>query len=161
LLHGGGHEFGIRSSTENTAGIVGFAKAVELCQREMKSESKRLTALRDNLIREILKISNTKLNGHATQRLYNNANFSFSGIEGESLVMHLDMHGIAASTGSACSTKSLKPSHVLTAIGLDHVTAHGSLRLTIGRSTTQEDVGYVVKTVREIVENLRKISPLV
>lgn len=160
LLHGGGHEFGLRSSTENTAGIVGFGKAVELCQRNMKIDMKSLINLRDKLINEILKIPNTRLNGHAKQRLYNNANFSFHGIEGESLVMHLDMHGIAASTGSACSTKSLKPSHVLTAIGLDHVTAHGSLRLTLGRNTTERNVDYAVKTVREIVENLRKISPI-
>lgn len=160
LLHGGGHEFGLRSSTENTAGIVGFAKAVEICQKEMKPEAKILTALRDYLIKEMLKIPNTKLNGHAAKRIYNNANFSFFGIEGESLIMHLDMQGIAGSTGSACSTKSLKPSHVLTAIGLPHVQAHGSLRLTLGRSTTQQDIDYAVKTVKEIVENLRKISPI-
>jgi len=160
LLHGGGHEFGLRSSTENTAGIVGFAKAVEICQREIKPEAKRLTALRDYLIKEMLKIPNTKLNGHATRRLYNNSNFSFFGIEGESLIMHLDMQGIAGSTGSACSTKSLKPSHVLTAIGLPHVQAHGSLRLTLGRSSTKEEIDYTIKTVREIVENLRKISPI-
>lgn len=160
LLHGGGHEFGLRSSTENTAGIVGFSKAVEICKREINSEAKRLTILRDYLIKEVLKIPNTRLNGHATQRLYNNTNFSFFGIEGESLIMHLDMQGIAASTGSACSTKSLKPSHVLTAIGLSHVQAHGSLRLTLGRSTRKEDLDYVVKNVKEIVENLRKISPI-
>ncbi len=160
LLHGGGHEFGLRSSTENTAGIVGFAKAVEICQREMKSEAKRLTELRDYLVKEMLKIPNAKLNGHSTRRLYNNANFSFFGIEGESLIMHLDMQGIAGSTGSACSTKSLKPSHVLTSIGLPHIQAHGSLRLTLGRSTTQQDIDYAVKTVKEIVENLRKISPI-
>ena len=160
LLHGGGHEFGLRSSTENTPGIVGFGRAVELCQRNMKPEAKKISILRDKLIEEILKIPNTRLNGHARQRLYNNANFSFHGIEGESLVMHLDMHGIAASTGSACSTKSLKPSHVLTAIGLDHVTAHGSLRLTLGRNTTEKDINYTIRTVREIVENLRKISPI-
>ena len=146
LLHGGGHEFGLRSSTENTAGIVGFGRAVELCQRNLKSEPKKLGLLRDKLIKEMLKIPNTRLNGHATQRLYNNANFSFHGIEGESLVMHLDMHGIAASTGSACSTKSLKPSNVLTAIGLDHVTAHGSLRLTIGRNTTEKDINYTISS---------------
>ena len=160
LLHGGGHEFGLRSSTENTAGIVGFAKAVEICQREMKPEAKRLTALRDYLIKEMLKIPNTKLNGHPIKRLYNNTNFSFFGIEGESLIMHLDMQGIAGSTGSACSTKSLKPSHVLTAIGLPHVQAHGSLRLTLGRSSTKEEIDYTIKNVREIVENLRKISPI-
>ena len=160
LLHGGGHEFGLRSSTENTPGIVGFGRAVELCQRNMKPEAKKISILRDMLIEEILKIPNTRLNGHTKQRLYGNANVSFHGIEGESLVMHLDMQGIAASTGSACSTKSLKPSHVLTAIGLDHVTAHGSLRLTLGRSTTEQDIDYTVKAVREIVENLRKISPL-
>lgn len=160
LLHGGGHEFGFRSSTENVAGIVGFAKAVELCDKNMKAETKRLTFLRDKMIGEILQIPNTKLNGHATQRIYNNANFSFSGIEGESLVMHLDMQGIAASTGSACSTKSLKPSHVLTAIGLNHIQAHGSLRLTLGRSTSEQDIDYTIQKVKEIVENLRKISPI-
>lgn len=160
LLHGGGHEFGRRSSTENTAGIVGFAKAVEICQKEMKQESKRIVILRDYLIKEILKMPNTKLNGHPTKRIYSNTNFSFYGIEGESLIMHLDMQGIAASTGSACSTKSLKPSHVLTAIGLSHVQAHGSLRLTLGRSTTLENIDYAIKNVREIVENLRKISPI-
>jgi len=160
LLHGGGHEFGLRSSTENTACIVGFAKAVEICQREMKSEAKRLTELRDYLVKEMLKIPNAKLNGHPTKRLYNNANFSFFGIEGESLIMHLDMQGIAGSTGSACSTKSLKPSHVLTSIGLPHVQAHGSLRLTLGRSSTKEEIDYTIKTVGGIVENLRKISPI-
>ncbi|MFH0831519.1 MAG: cysteine desulfurase NifS [archaeon] len=160
LLHGGGQEFGLRSSTENVSGIAGFGKAVELCRKNMKSDAGRIGKLRDMLMKEILKIPNTRLNGHAKQRLYNNTNFSFHGIEGESLVMHLDMQGIAASTGSACSTKSLKPSHVLTAIGLDHVTAHGSLRLSIGRNAAEKDIIYTVQSVREIVENLRKISPI-
>jgi cysteine desulfurase len=160
LLHGGGHEFGIRSSTENVAGIVGFAKALDICYRDMKTESRRLAELRDYLVKEILRIPSTRLNGSLKKRIYHNANFSFSGIEGESLIMHLDMQGIAASTGSACSTKSLKPSHVLTAIGLPHVDAHGSLRLTIGRNTSKEDIDYTIRIVKDIVENLRKISPL-
>ncbi|MFH1249109.1 MAG: cysteine desulfurase NifS [archaeon] len=160
LLAGGGHEFGVRSSTENVAGIQGLSKAVEICRKEMNSDAKRILSLRDYLIKEMLKVPNTRLNGGISKRLYNNANFSFSGIEGESLIMHLDMGGIAASTGSACSTKSLKPSHVLTAIGLDHVTAHGSLRLTLGRHTTKQEIDYAIQKTKEIVENLRKISPI-
>jgi len=160
LLHGGNHEFGLRSSTENVAGIVGFTKAMELCAKNMKKESRRLTYLRDKLIGAVLKIPNTRLNGHATTRIYNNANFSFRGIEGESLVMHLDMAGISASTGSACSTKELEPSHVLKAIGLDDIEAHGSLRLTLGRSTTEKDIEYTVRKIKDIVYNLRKISPV-
>lgn len=160
LLHGGGHEFGLRSSTENVAGIVGLGKAVEVYEKRMRQDAERILKLRDKLIKGMLEITGARLNGHATKRLYNNANFSFSGIEGESLIMHLDMNGIAASTGSACSTKDLRPSHVLTAIGLDHVTAHGSLRLTLGRSTTEEEIDYTIKTVKDIVQNLRKISPL-
>jgi len=159
LIHGGGHEFGLRSGTENIPGIVGFAKATELAVKNMNKESKNEIMLRDKLINEVLKIPNTRLNGHPKERLSGNAHFSFRGIEGESLIMHLDMQGIAASTGSACSTKSLKPSHVLTAIGLDAVTSHGSLRLTLGKDNTENDINHVVKAIKEIVENLRKISP--
>ncbi|MCX6818858.1 MAG: cysteine desulfurase NifS [Candidatus Aenigmarchaeota archaeon] len=160
VLHGGGQENGMRSGTENIAGIVGFAKAVELAKDNMKSEMNRLTALRDKLIRGVLQIPDCWLNGHPEKRLPGNANFSFKYIEGESLVLYLDMNGIAASTGSACSTKSLKPSHVLTAIGLSHEEAHGSLRLALGRHNTDEDVDYALKVLPGIVSNLRKMSPL-
>jgi cysteine desulfurase len=159
LLHGGGHEFGLRSTTENIAGIVGFSAATEFRKKEMKPEAKRLTKLRDKLIKGVLKIEDSHLNGHPTLRLPNNANFYFDFIEGESLIMHLDAKGIAASTGSACSSKSLEPSHVLLAIGLRHEQAHGSLRLTLGKCNTDKDVKYVLKVLPEIVEKLRKISP--
>ena len=125
----------------------------------MKQEIKKETNLRDKLIEGLLKVRGSRLNGHPSLRLPGNANFSFSGIEGESLVIHLDMQGIAASTGSACSTKSLKPSHVLTAIGLKPEMAHGSLRLTIGKENTEKDIEYALRVIPEIVENLRKISP--
>lgn len=159
LLHGGGHEFGLRSTTENVAGIVGFGAATELRKKEMKPEAKRLTKLRDKLIKNVLNIERSHLNGHPTLRLPNNANFYFDFIEGESLIMHLDAKGIAASTGSACSSKSLEPSHVLTAIGLKHEQAHGSLRLTLGKYNTDADVKYVSKVLPEVVEKLRRISP--
>ncbi|MCD6215954.1 MAG: cysteine desulfurase NifS [Candidatus Aenigmarchaeota archaeon] len=160
LLHGGGHEFGLRSSTENVAGIVGFGKAAEIAKKEMRGESERLIKLRNTLIENILKIDDCWLNGHPDKRLPNNANFSFRFIEGESLVMYLDMQGICASTGSACSSKSLEPSHVLTAIGLKPEEAHGSLRLTTGRFTTKEDIDYVIEVLPNVVKNLRKLSPL-
>lgn len=159
LIHGGGHEMDMRSGTENVAGIVGFAKATQIAMKNMRKGIKKETALRDKLISGILKIAGSRLNGHPTKRLPGNANFSFGGIEGESLVMHLDMKGIAASTGSACSTRSLKPSHVLTAIGLTPMQAHGSLRLTLGRENTEVDIDYVLGILPDIVENLRKISP--
>jgi len=159
LLHGGGHEFGLRSSTVNVPAIVGFAEAARICKKEMKKEAERLTRLRDRLIKGCLKIENSHLNGHPTQRLPNNANFWFAYIEGESLVTQLDMYGIAASTGSACSSESLEPSHVLLAIGLKPHEAHGSLRLSIGRWTRRKEVDYVLKVLPKVVENLRKISP--
>jgi cysteine desulfurase len=159
LLHGGGHEFGLRSSTVNVAGIVGFGKAVELRKKEMKPEAKKLAKLRDRLIKGTLKIENSHLNGHPTLRLPNNANFWFAFIEGESLVMQLDDYGIEASTGSACSSASLEPSHVLLAIGLKHHEAHGSLRLSIGKWTTREEVDYVLKVLPKAVARLREISP--
>ena len=159
LIHGGGHEFGLRSSTVNVAGIVGFAKAVEIQKKEMNSDAKKQIKFRDGMIKEISKIPDSRLNGHATKRLPNNVNFSFSYIEGESLIMQLDMKGIAASTGSACSTESLEPSHVLLAIGLKHEEAHGSLRLTLGKYTKKEEVNYVLKVLPGVVKKLRKISP--
>jgi cysteine desulfurase len=159
LLHGGGQESGLRSGTENIPGIVGMAKSAELAGKETNSENSRLAKLRDILIKEILKIPGTRLNGHASRRLANNANFSFQNIEGESIVMLLDKAGIAASTGSACSTKSLEPSHVLLAIGLSHKDAHGSLRLTLGKSNNEKDIKTAIREIKKIVNQLRKISP--
>jgi cysteine desulfurase len=159
LLHGGGHEFGLRSSTVNVAGIVGLAEAVKLRKKEMKLEAKKLTKLRDALIKGVLKIENSHLNGHPTMRLPNNANFWFGFIEGEALIMELNSKGIYGSTGSACSSESLEPSHVLTAIGLKHEEAHGSLRLSLGKYTNQADIKYTTKVLPEVVEKLRKISP--
>jgi cysteine desulfurase len=159
LIHGGGHENGLRSGTENVAGIVGFGKAAELAENERAIEAGREIKLRDKLIKGTLKIKNSYLNGHPTIRLPNNANFSFKFIEGEGLVLDLDSHGIAASTGSACSSKSLEPSHVLLCIGLKHEEAHGSLRLSLGRDTNDRDINYVLKVLPKSVERLRKISP--
>jgi len=159
LIHGGGQEHGMRSGTENVAGVVGFAKAVELGMKEMKAEGKRLARLRDMLINSVLKIENSALTGHPTARLPNNASFWFKFIEGEALGLSLDDLGIASSTGSACSSKSLEPSHVLLACGLKAHEAHGSLRLTIGCDTTKADVDYVLKVLPGVVEKLRKISP--
>ncbi|MDI6798712.1 MAG: cysteine desulfurase NifS [Candidatus Aenigmarchaeota archaeon] len=159
LLHGGGHEFGLRSSTVNVPAIVGFGAAVDIAKKEMKQEAERLTKLRDKLIKGVLKIEYSHLNGHPTKRLPNNTNFWFAFIEGESLVLQLDSYGIAASTGSACSSESLEPSHVLMAIGLKHEEAHGSLRLTLGKWTTKKDIDYALEVLPKVVERLRKISP--
>ncbi|HMB45032.1 MAG TPA: cysteine desulfurase NifS, partial [Candidatus Methanoperedens sp.] len=142
-LHGGGHERNIRSSTENVPGIVGFGKACELAKERLPQEL-NLAALRDSLIKRVLEIKDSYLNGHPIKRLPNNANFRFSYIEGESMILNLDMKGVAASTGSACSSTSLEPSHVLLAIGLRPEESHGSLRFTLGRENTQEDVDHVI-----------------
>jgi len=159
IIHGGGHENEIRSGTENIAGIVGFGKAAEIAKKEMKKEAAREIKLRDKLIKGVLKIENSHLNGHPVKRLPNNTNFWFEFIEGESLVVWLDSKGIAASTGSACSSKSLEPSHVLLAIRLKHEQAHGSLRMTLGKENTKKDINYVLEVLPEIIEKLRKISP--
>lgn len=160
LLHGGGHETGLRSSTVNVAAIVGFAKACKICQKEMKKEPERLTRLRDKLIKGVLeKIEGSHLNGHPRQRLPNNANFWFEGVEGESLIMQLDLLGIAASTGSACSSEKLEPSHVLLAIGLRPEQAHGSLRLSLGRWTKESDINFVLEILPRVIKRLREISP--
>lgn len=157
LLHGGGHERNLRSGTENVPGIVGFAKASEIITKE-KIEYMR--NLRDYLIKRVLEeIPKTKLNGHPTKRLCNNANFTFKNVEGESMLMLLDNAGIAASTGSACSSRSLEPSHVLTAIGLRPEEAHGSLRLTLGIYNTKEEIDYTVENLKNIVKRLRDLSP--
>ncbi len=160
ILHGGGQESGLRSSTVNVPGIVGFAQACKITQKEMKKENKRLTKLRDKLIKGVLqKIEGAHLNGHPRKRLPNNANFWFEFVEGESMVIQLDLLGIAVSTGSACSSVKLEPSHVLLAIGLKREQAHGSLRLTLGRWTTEKEINYVLKVLPGIIKNLRKISP--
>jgi cysteine desulfurase len=159
-LHGGGQEFGLRSGTENVPSIVGFASALELAQKEKASESNKLSGLRDKLILELLKIPNTRLNGHPTKRLPNNVNISFSGVEGESILLKLNELGIFASTGSACSAKDIKPSHVLLAIGLSHELAHGSIRFSLGRTTTKKDVAYVLKVLPKIISELRGMSPI-
>lgn len=160
MLHGGGHESGRRSGTENVAGIVGFAKASEIAIKEMDKEAKRLTALRKKLVKQILtNIPNSHLNGHPEKRIPGNANFRFDFIEGEALILKLDMVGIEASTGSACSSRDLKASHVLTSIGLSPKQAHGSLRITMGRFTKQKDIDNVIRNVPRIVKELRKFSP--
>lgn len=160
LIFGGGHERGLRSGTENVSGIVGFSEAMRLASEDF-ADNVRIQRLRDALIDAVLReIPYTRLNGGKERRLPNNANFSFSYIEGESLVLRLNAKGIAGSTGSACSSKKLEPSHVLLAIGLDPVDAHGSLRLTLGRETTEADVQYVNDVLPEIVDQLRQMSPL-
>ncbi|MFH1126091.1 MAG: cysteine desulfurase NifS [Candidatus Altiarchaeota archaeon] len=159
LIYGGGHERNLRSGTENVTGIVGLAKATELALEEMLKEMERQAKLRDKLIKNILTLKDSWLNGHPTQRLPNNLNVSFRYIEGESILLMLDEKGIAASTGSACSSKSLTPSHVLTAIGLKPEEAHGSLRLTLGKENTEEEVDYVLEVLPEIVNKLRRMSP--
>ena len=156
--HGGGQESGIRSGTENVAGIVGFAKAVQLAND--KKHRKHMEKLRDKLIENILKISGVKLNGASgNRRLCNNANFSFKGVEGEAIGGYLDQKGICSSTGSACSERNLAPSYVLTAIGLTHQEANGSLRLTLSRFTTDEEIEYALKVLPGIISKLRLISP--
>jgi len=161
IIHGGGQERGLRSGTENTPGIVGMGKAAEIAKQEMEWEGKRLTPIRDKLISNVLdRIPYSYLNGHPVKRLPNNANMRFSFIEGESLILSLDMIGVSASTGSACTSKTLEPSHVLTGIGLAHEEAHGSLLFTLGRSNTAEDVDYVVEELPGIVKRLRAMSPL-
>ncbi|MQY74331.1 MAG: aminotransferase class V-fold PLP-dependent enzyme [Clostridia bacterium] len=158
---GGGHERGIRSSTENIPGIAGLAKAAELGQKNLSDKILKVTKMRDYLIKSLLdKIDEVKFNGHPTERLPGNCNFSFKYIEGESIVLKLDLAGIAASSGSACSSSSLKPSHTLVAMGLSNQEAYGSLRITLGFENTKEEIDYFLKVIPEIVSGLRKISPL-
>ena len=160
-MHGGAQERKRRGSTHNTPGIVGLGKAAELAMEEMEEKREKITKLRDKLIVGIEeKIPEVILNGHRTERLPNNVNFSFKYIEGESLLLNLDMKGIAASSGSACTSGSLDPSHVLLAIGLDHGTAHGSLRMTLGMYNTEEEIERVLEVLPGIVDKLRQMSPL-
>ena len=161
FMRGGDQERGRRASTHNITGIVGLARAIEICQNKMESEIKFQSTLRDKLIKEIpLRIPEVRLNGHHRQRLPNNVNFSIKYIEGESMLLSLDMLGIACSTGSACTSSSLEPSHVLLAIGLDHETAHGSLRITLGRFTRESDIDYLLEKLPSVVQKLRAMSPL-
>ena len=161
FMHGGDQEQGRRASTHNVPGIVGFGKAVELAKMEMTGEIEKMTLLRDKLIKGILdKIEYARLNGHPKDRLPNNVNVSIPYVEGESMLLNLDMEGIACSTGSACTSSSLEPSHVLAAIGLSHELAHGSLRFSLGRQTSEEDIDYVLKVLPGIVRKLRAMSPL-
>ena len=158
LLHGGGQEFGLRSSTENVAGIVGFAKATRIYSWR---DVKKMKKLRDYFIEELLKIPNTRLNGSWKEdRLCNNINISFSNIEGESIGSFLNASGIFTSTGSACSSKSLEPSHVLLALGLNPLEANSSVRMSISKYTTKEEIDYTIKEIKKTVEKLRRISPL-
>lgn len=161
FIHGGAQERGRRASTENVPAIVGIAKALEITTENLEQYNKKLTALRDRTIEEIQqKIPFIKLNGHREKRLPGNVNFSFEFIEGESLLLMLDMKGIAVSSGSACTSGSLDPSHVLLAIGLPHETAHGSLRITFGEENTDADVDYLMEVLPNIVQRLREMSPL-
>ena len=161
IMFGGGHERDMRPSTVNVPGIAGFAKAVEIAKEEMTKEIEQQTILRDKIIDFVLNnIDDTYLNGHPTQRLPNNVNLSIRFVEGESIVLDLDSEGIAVSTGSACSSKSLDPSHVLLAIGLKPQDAQGSLRVTVGRFTTDDDVEYFLEKLPPIINRLRKMSPL-
>ena len=161
LIHGGAQERKRRAGTENIPGIVGYGVAAERAAKTMKERTAKEREVRDYMIEKIkAEVPYCKLNGHPTLRLPNNVNFSFQFIEGESLLIMLDMEGICASSGSACTSGSLDPSHVLMAIGLPHEIAHGSLRLTISEETTKEDVDFVVEKVKEIVEKLRNMSPL-
>jgi len=161
FLHGGAQEHNRRASTENVPGIVGFGVAAELAVQGLAEETKRTLPLRDKLIKGLMaNISDIQLNGHPTERLPNNVNVSVKFIEGESMLLNLDMFGIAASSGSACTSGSLDPSHVLLAIGLPHEIAHGSLRFSLGKQTTEEDIEKVLAELPKIVEKLRKMSPL-
>ncbi len=161
LLHGGGQERGLRSGTEDVGGIVGLAKALESAEQIKQKENLRLARLQEKLITGIKKkIPHALLSGHAVKRLPNNVHFCFPGIEGESLILHLNEKGIYAATGSACNSRELKPSYVLLALGISKEIVHSSLRLTLGRETTEKDIDYVLEVLPPIVEMLRKISPV-
>ncbi|MDK2889092.1 MAG: cysteine desulfurase [Thermoanaerobacter sp.] len=161
LFHGGAQERLRRAGTENTPGIIGLGKAAELAMANMEKEAAYLTRLRDKLIDGVMKkISHVRLTGHPTKRLPNHASFCFEFIEGESMLLSLDLQGIAASSGSACTSGSLEPSHVLLAMGIPHEVAHGSIRITLGRDNTEEDIDYFLEVMPPIVERLRAMSPL-
>ena len=160
LIEGGAQERGRRAGTENVAGIVGLDAALQLAVDTMDERCAKLSVLRDRLIDELLKIERSRINGDRVKRLPNNVNMCFEGIEGESLLLKLDLNGVSASSGSACTSGSLDPSHVLLSIGLPHEIAHGSTRMTFSEDTTEEDIDYIAKNVPEIVSYLRGMSPL-
>jgi len=161
IIHGGGQERGLRSGTENIPGMVGMGKAAEIAKKEMQKESSRLQRMRDRIINTVLDtIDHSYLNGHPTQRVPNNTHFRFDYIEGEAILLGLNMNGIAVSTGSACAAKRLEPSHVLIATGLLKEEAHGSLELTLGRYNTEEDVDYFLEVLPQVIDRLRELSPL-
>ena len=160
LIYGGAQEKNKRAGTENTAGIVGFAKAMEIACADIPAKIEKVTAMRNRLIDGILKLPRTRLNGDRDKRLCGNCNISIEGVEGESLLLMLDLHGICASSGSACTSGSLDPSHVLLALGLKHEVAHGSLRLSISDETTDEDIDYILEVIPPVVKRLRDMSPL-
>ena len=160
LIYGGAQEKNKRAGTENTAGIVGFAKAMEIACADIPAKIEKVTAMRNRLIDGILKLPRTRLNGDRDKRLCCNCNISIEGVEGESLLLMLDLHGICASSGSACTSGSLDPSHVLLALGLKHEVAHGSLRLSISDETTDEDIDYILEVIPAVVKRLRDMSPL-
>ncbi|MDP7525830.1 MAG: aminotransferase class V-fold PLP-dependent enzyme, partial [Dehalococcoidales bacterium] len=161
FMHGGGQERRRRASTENVPGIVGFGKVVEIARQEMSEEAERLTRLRDQLINGLLeRIDHSRLNGHPLKRLPSNVNISVDFVEGESMCLNLDLEGICASTGSACSSSTLEASHVLLALGLPHEQAHGSLRFTLGKWTAEEEIDRVMEFLPIVVAKLRAMSPL-
>ena len=161
LIHGGEQENNRRASTENVAGIVGFGKAAELAKLELEEESVRITSMRERLIDNLVtKVEEIQLNGHPTRRLPNNINLTVAYTEGESIVLNLDLKGICASTGSACTSSSLEPSHVLVAIGLPQEIAYSSFRMTLGKWNTDEDIDRVIQVLPEVIANLRAMSPL-
>jgi cysteine desulfurase len=160
ILPGGGQERGLRSGTENLFAIAGMGEAARIAKDEMGQESERLKGIRDKLIDEISKIEESHLTGHPTQRLPNHASFRFSRIEGESILLNMDMYNIQVATGSACTSRTLEPSHVLLAVGLKHEEAHGSMVMTLGRSNNAGEIPIITKAVKETVQRLRKLTPL-
>lgn len=160
LIHGGGQEFSLRSGTENIPSIVGFAKALDIAQKNKISNNEKEIELRNHLIENLLKIPDTLLNGDFQKRLPNNVNITFLNIEGEAILLMMDEKGIYASSGSACTSKSLDPSHVILALGRPYEAAHGSIRFTLSKYTTKEEINYVISIMPEIINNLRKISPV-
>jgi cysteine desulfurase len=161
IIIGGGQERGLRSGTENIPAVVGMAEAAQICSAEMSEEAKRLSTYRDRLIKGVIeKIPKAYLNGHPTERLQNNAHFRFEGVEGESLLLSLKDRGISVSTGSACTSKTLEPSHTLIACGLLHEEAHGSLEFTFGRFNSESDIERVLGVLPGVLEKLRGMSPL-
>ena len=161
LIHGGAQEFSLRAGTENVLGIVALAKALELAQGERKKEAKRLIALRDYLTKSLLaKIPKSILQGHPSKRLPNNANISFLDVEGEAIILYLDKFGVCVSSGSACTSHSLEPSHVLVATGIPYEIAHGSIRFSLGKRTTKKEIDFVIKKLPPIIEKLRALSPV-